>query len=46
MIRDNGFVILGAENAFDAGTSVVEPVETHDPAIRHRGAGTEVPANA
>jgi biotin synthase len=45
MIRDNGFVILGAEDAFD-DSSMVEPVETHDPAIRHRGAGTEVPANA
>jgi biotin synthase len=92
MIRDNGFVILGQENAFNDGTfdevfnaprgghahaavttpcgssagsacgdgcggctalnpeakaaSSVEPVDSHDPAIRHRGAGTEVPANA
>lgn len=40
MIRDNGFVILGAEDAFDGDG------HAHDPAIRHRGAGTEVPANA
>jgi biotin synthase len=40
MIRDNGFVILGAEDAFDGDD------HGHDPAIRHRGAGTEVPANA
>jgi biotin synthase len=40
MIRDNGFVILGAEDAFDGDE------HGHDPAIRHRGAGTEVPANA
>ncbi|WP_246086599.1 hypothetical protein [Nocardioides humi] len=40
MIRDNGFVILGAEDAFE------EPAVEHDPAIRRRGAGTEVAANA
>ena len=39
MLRDNGFVILGAEEA-------AELTESHDPAIRLRGAGTEVPANA
>lgn len=40
LIKDNGFVILGAEDA-------LEPAEeTHDPSIRRRGAGTEVPANA
>ncbi|MFC5729705.1 MULTISPECIES: biotin synthase BioB [Nocardioides] len=38
MIRDNGFVILGAEDEF-AGDS-------GEPSIRRRGAGTEVPANA
>ncbi len=27
-------------------TPAVEPVETHNPSIRRRGAGTEVPANA
>ncbi len=40
MIRDNGFVILGAEDAF------LDDEHAHDPAIRHRGAGTEVAANA
>ena len=40
MIRDNGFVVLGAED-HDAGTGV-----GHDPAIRRRGAGTQVAANA
>ncbi|MEO6605473.1 MAG: biotin synthase BioB [Aeromicrobium sp.] len=40
MIRDNGFVILGAEDAFDDATAAGDPV------IRHRGAGTEVAANA
>jgi biotin synthase len=38
MIRDNGFVILGAEDEFGADSS--------EPSIRRRGAGTEVPANA
>lgn len=37
MLRDNGFVVLGV--AEDAAI-------THDPAIRRRGAGTDVPANA
>ncbi|WGX98628.1 biotin synthase BioB [Nocardioides sp. L-11A] len=41
MIRDNGFVVLGAE---DEHADVVEA--GHDPAIRRRGAGTEVAANA
>lgn len=41
MIRDNGFVILGAEDeTTDAAAA------EHDPAIRRRGAGTEVAANA
>jgi biotin synthase len=44
MIRDNGFVILGAEDVSDADEDVDD--REHDPAIRHRGAGTEVPANA
>ncbi|WP_067439473.1 biotin synthase BioB [Nocardioides jensenii] len=39
MLRDNGFVVLGSEEADDAGTA-------QDPVIRHRGAGTEAPANA
>lgn len=42
MIRDNGFVILGAEDALAATSAEVE----HDPTIRRRGAGTEVAANA
>jgi hypothetical protein len=37
-------VILGAEDVFDADEDVDD--REHDPAIRHRGAGTEVPANA
>ncbi|MCR1782576.1 biotin synthase BioB [Nocardioides carbamazepini] len=41
MIRDNGFVILGAEDGLEGAGSV-----EHDPAIRRRGAGTEVAANA
>jgi biotin synthase len=41
MIRDSGFVILGAEDASDASDDA-----EHDPAIRRRGAGTEVAANA
>jgi biotin synthase len=42
LLRDGGFVILGAEDALRG------PVEdpAHDPAIRHRGAGTTAPANA
>lgn len=40
LIKDNGFVILGAEDA----TETVE--DAHDPSIRRRGAGTEVAANA
>lgn len=41
MIRDNGFVVLGAEDAdLEAG-----PV-SRDPAKRRRGAGTDLPANA
>jgi biotin synthase len=77
MLRDNGFVILGQEDAFNDGTFddvfagtagaahvvAVTPCGTSDsdcddgcgggcgggarePAIRRRGAGTEVPANA
>jgi biotin synthase len=44
LIRDNGFVVLGADPratapAHGGGT-------THDPAKRRRGAGTSLPANA
>ncbi|MFC7493640.1 MULTISPECIES: biotin synthase BioB [unclassified Nocardioides] len=38
LLEDSGFVVLGADAA-PAG-------EAHDPAIRRRGAGTDVPANA
>ncbi|MDQ6522332.1 biotin synthase BioB [Nocardioides sp. LHD-245] len=41
MIRDNGFVVLGTEDEPVAPTGA-----EHDPAIRRRGAGTEVAANA
>ena len=37
MIRDNGFVVLGAEDASDG-----DDARSHDPANRRRGAGTEV----
>jgi biotin synthase len=42
LIRDNGFVVLGAESvaASDAGA------DSHDPSKRRRGAGTDLPANA
>ncbi|WP_374969984.1 biotin synthase BioB [Terrabacter sp. BE26] len=44
LIRDNGFVVLGAD---DAATGVTpSPERHHDPAKRRRGAGTDVPANA
>ena len=39
MIRDNGFVVLGATRR---GTA--PPRHSHDPAIRRRGAGTDVAA--
>lgn len=42
MLKDSGFVILGAEEAFDE----VEDALDRDIAIRRRGAGTEAPANA
>jgi len=38
MIRDHGFVVLGAEDS--------APAASPDPGIRRRGAGTGVPANA
>ncbi|HEY3013775.1 MAG TPA: biotin synthase BioB [Nocardioides sp.] len=41
LIKDNGFVILGAEDEFETAST-----EPHDPAIRRRGAGTEIAANA
>ncbi|ADU48851.1 biotin synthase BioB [Intrasporangium calvum] len=39
LIRDNGFVVLGAEEAGDEAGS-------HDPSIRRRGAGTALAPNA
>jgi len=47
MLADNGFVILGAaDGPGDAGTGAEADPESHDPAIRRRGAGTGAPANA
>ena len=43
LIRDNGFVVLGSEEHAAQGQA---RVETHDPAIRRRGAGTAVLPNA
>ncbi|MEQ6903576.1 biotin synthase BioB [Nocardioides sp. YIM 152588] len=43
MIRDNGFVVLGAEEP-DAAVAEHDPAA--EPVIRRRGAGTEVDANA
>ena len=40
LIRDNGFVVLGAE------APPAEAADSHDPSKRRRGAGTDVPANA
>jgi biotin synthase len=42
LIRDNGFVVLGSDE-HDAQVAEGHP---HDPAIRRRGAGTDVAANA
>jgi len=43
LIRDNGFVVLGSEEHAAQGQA---RAETHDPAIRRRGAGTAVLPNA
>jgi biotin synthase len=40
LIRDNGFVVLGAES------SASDDADSHDPSKRRRGAGTDLPANA
>ncbi len=40
LIRDNGFVVLGSEE------HEAQLTGSHDPAIRRRGAGTDVAANA
>ena len=39
LIRDNGFVVLGADE--DADAAEPRPGATHDPAKRRRGAGTD-----
>jgi biotin synthase len=44
LIRDNGFVVLGADE--EATRPAPDAVTTHDPAKRRRGAGTGLPANA
>ena len=44
LIRDNGFVVLGADPRATAPTR--GGGTTHDPAKRRRGAGTSLPANA
>ncbi|MEV0703959.1 biotin synthase BioB [Saccharopolyspora sp. NPDC050389] len=43
MIRDNGFVVLGSEEDLAQQAGRLEPI---DPAIRRRGAGTDVVPNA
>lgn len=43
LIRDNGFVVLGSAEDFSHGGDQPEPT---DPAIRARGAGTDVLPNA
>jgi biotin synthase len=42
LIRDNGFVVLGS----DEHDAQIAAGHSHDPAIRRRGAGTDVAANA
>lgn len=42
LIRDNGFVVLGS----DEHDAQLAAGHSHDPAIRRRGAGTDVAANA
>ena len=47
LIRDNGFVVLGSEeHAEQIEAGQVAAGHSHDPAIRRRGAGTDVAANA
>lgn len=46
LIRDNGFVVLGAAEGRGAPEEATRPVTTRDPAKRRRGAGTDLPANA
>ncbi|QIZ37568.1 biotin synthase BioB [Saccharopolyspora sp. ASAGF58] len=46
MIRDNGFVVLGSEEDLAQQAKRTDRVEPIDPAIRRRGAGTDVLPNA
>ncbi|NUO90259.1 MAG: biotin synthase BioB [Dermatophilaceae bacterium] len=47
LIRDHGFVVLGAAPEHAVSPDAVSPdAGSHDPAKRRRGAGTDVPANA
>ncbi|HWC23289.1 MAG TPA: biotin synthase BioB [Flexivirga sp.] len=49
MIKDNGFVVLGAESESSSGeerAAYRDQEGSHDPAIRRRGAGTELQPNA
>jgi biotin synthase len=47
LIRDNGFVVLGAEASEASGAHPGGAgTDSHDPSKRRRGAGTNVPANA
>lgn len=45
LLRDNGFVVLGAENA-DGRSAHPAPAPAADPVARRRGAGTAVAPNA
>jgi biotin synthase len=46
LIRDNGFVVLGADSAAGQGVPGRATTPSHDPAKRRRGAGTAASPNA
>lgn len=46
LIRDHGFVVLGSDEHDAQLTEQGSDGHSHDPAIRRRGAGTDVAANA
>lgn len=46
LIRDNGFVVLGSDEHAEQIEAGQAAAKSHDPAIRRRGAGTDVAANA
>lgn len=46
LIRDNGFVVLGSDEHAEQIEAGQTAAKSHDPAIRRRGAGTDVAANA